>query len=189
MDGPAKQIAVVPGKMVEGLCATLASVAGSGAEMALATRRKLLARLSQRANKQHCDHVAHILMAGQGVPGYEEAFENLEDMTEAAALEVFVCMARRSARLARAYQTGDDPFGEVHKFLDRMAADRMAGQKRDLFHRLAREAIDEREAARAFSRNRHRATQGRDRHASPLLGFFGRTAVHSEIPSRRWDSR
>ncbi len=41
MESPAKQITVYPGKMVEGLWAALALVAGFGAT-ALATRRKLL---------------------------------------------------------------------------------------------------------------------------------------------------
>ena len=140
MESSAKQIAVYPGKKVTRLRAALALVAGVGAETALDTRRKLLTRLSKRANKEHRDHVAHILMVGQRVPGYEEAFENLERMTEEEALEVFVCMARRSARWDRAYRRGDDPFGEVQQFLDRMPADRMAGQKMDLFHRLALEA-------------------------------------------------
>ncbi len=143
MESPAKQITVYPGKMVEGLRAALALVAGFGAETASATRRKLLTRLGKRATEEHRDHVAHILMVGQRVPGYEEAFENFESMTEEEALEVFVCMARRSARWDRAYGRGDDSFGEVQQFLDRMAADRMAGQKMDLFHRLALEAIDE----------------------------------------------
>ncbi len=143
MESPAKQITVYPGKMVEGLWAALALVAGFGVETALATRRKLLTRLSKRANKEHRDHVAHILMVGQRVPGYEEAFENLERMTEEEALEVFVCIVRRSARFDRAYRRGDDPFGEVQQFLDRIPADRMAGQKMDLFRRLAHEAIDE----------------------------------------------
>ena len=103
MESPAKQITVYSGKMVEGLWATLALVASFGAETALVTRRKLLTRLSKRANKEHRDHVAHILMVGQRVPGYEEAFENLERMTEEEASEVFVCMARRSARWDRSY--------------------------------------------------------------------------------------
>ncbi len=143
MESPAKQITVYSGKMVEGLWATLALVASFGAETALVTRRKLLTRLSKRANKEHRDHVAHMLLVGQCAPGYEEAFENLERMTEEEASEVFVCMARRSARWDRSYGRGDDPFGEVQQFLDRMAADRMAGQKMDLFRRLAHEAIDE----------------------------------------------
>ncbi len=143
MESPAKQITVYPGKMVEGLWTALASAAGFCAETAWATRRKLLTRLSRRANKEHRDHVAHVLLVGQSVPGYEEAFENLERMTKEEAEEVFVFMVRRSARWDRIYRRGDDPFGEVQQFLDRMAADRMAGQKMDLFRRLAHEAIDE----------------------------------------------
>jgi hypothetical protein len=132
MEIPAKQMTVYPVKMVEGLWAALAL-----------TRRKLLTRLSKRANKEHLDHVAHILMVGQRVPGYEEAFENLERMTDEEASEVFVCMARRSARWDRLYRSGDNPFAEVQKFLDGMVADRMAGQKMDLFHKLALKASDE----------------------------------------------
>ena len=60
-------------------------------------------------------------------------------------------MARRSARWDRAYGRGDDPFGEVQLFLDRMAADRMAGQKMDLFRRLALEAFDELERRSVLS--------------------------------------
>ncbi len=116
-----------------------------------AKRHTLLTRLRKRGNKKHRDHVAHILLVGQCAPGYEEATENLERMTEEEALEVFVCMARRSARWDRAYRRGDDPFGEVQQFLDRMPADRMAGQKMDLFRRLALEAFDELE--RRFSEN------------------------------------
>ncbi len=167
MESPAKQITVYPGKMVEGLWTALASAAGFCAETAWAARRKLLTRFSNRANKEHRDHVAHILMVGEGVPGYEGAFENLERMTEEEALEVFVCMARRSARWDRTYRRGDDPFGEVQQFLDRMAAGRMAGQKMDLFHRLALEAIDELKAARALNHGRHRGPCRSQRRAGP----------------------
>ncbi len=152
MEIPEKQIAVYPCKMVEGPWTALALVASIGAETALATRRKLLTRINKRANKEYRDHVAHVLMVGQRVSGYEEALESLERMTDEEASEIFVCMARRSARWDRAYRGGDNPFGELQHFLDRMAADQMADQKMDLFHRLAREVIDEFEAARAFNR-------------------------------------
>ncbi len=152
MESPAKQITVYPGKKVEGLRAALALVAGFGVETALATRRKLLTRINKRANKEYRDHVAHVLMVGQRVSVYEEALESLERMTDEEASEIFVCMARRSARWDRAYGGGDNRFGELQHFLDRMAADHMADQKMDLFQSLSREAIDELEAARAFIR-------------------------------------
>ena len=145
MEIPEKQITVYPGKMVERLWTALAPVASIGAETALATRRKLLTQISQRANKEYRDHVAHVLMVGQRVSGYEEALESLERMTDEEASEVFVCMARRSARWDRVYRCGDDPFGEVQQFLDRMPADRMAGQKMDLFRKLALEPTAARE--------------------------------------------
>ena len=184
MESPAKQITVYPGKMVEGLWTALASAARFCAETAWATRRKLLTRLSKRANREQRVHVAHLLMVGQSVPGYEEAFEILKRMTEQEALEVFVCMARRSARWDRAYRRGDNPFEELQQCLDRMAADRMPGQKMDLFHRLTLEAIDELKAARAFNHGRHR---------EPFLGkrwpcrFRGRTECRGpgqQVPMR-----
>ena len=180
MDKPAKQITVYPGKMVERLWTALASAAGICAETARATRRKLLTRLSERANREQRDQVAHLLMVGQSVPGYEEAFENLKRMTEQEALEVFVCMARRSARWDRAYRRGENPFEDLQQCLNRMAADRMPGQKMDLFHRLAREAIDELNAARAFNHGRHRepfpSQQRTVRRAEP------RKAVAVQVP-------
>ncbi len=60
-----------------------------------AKRHNFLTRLRKRGNKKHRDHVAHILLVGQCAPGYEEATENLERMTEEEAVEVFVCMVRR----------------------------------------------------------------------------------------------
>ncbi len=180
MENPAKQITVYPGKKVEGLRAALALVAGFGAETALATRRKLLTRLSRRANKEHRDHVAHVLLVGQSVPGYEEAFENLERMTEEEAEEVFVFMVRRSARWDRIYRRGDDPFGEVQQFLDRIPADRMPGQKMDLFHRLTLEAIDELKAARAFNHGRHREPFSSQRRA--VRRAQPRKAVPVQVP-------
>ncbi len=187
MESPAKQITVYPGKMVEGLWAALALVAGFGAT-ALATRRKLLTRLSKRANEEHRDHVAHILMVGQRVPGYEEAFENLESMTEEEALEVFVCMARRSARWDRAYGRGDDPFGEVQQFLDRMPAGRMADQKMDLFRRLALEAFDKLEQRSAFpARDNIRDDKDEVRVRRQDRGYSGdhRLALQSEAVNDR----
>ena len=143
-------------------------------------RYNFLTGLSKRGNKKHRDHVAHILLVGQCAPGYEEATENLERMTEEEALEVFVCMARRSARWDRAYRRGDDPFGEVQQFLDRMPADRMAGQKMDLFRRLALEAFDELE--RRFSEN---IGVERLKLVSPVVatnGLAGHVAGTSALP-------
>ena len=189
MDNTAKPITAYPGKIAEGLLAAFSMVVGFGSEAASVAWRRLRAQLSKRSNKEHSDHVAHILMAGQRVPGYEEAFESLEEMTEAESLEVFVCMARQSARWDRAYRGGDDPFGDVRKFLDRLATDRISDQKMDLLHRLAHEAIGELKAARALNRGQRREAKGRDRYVSPLLEVFARPVPRSEIPSRRWDSR
>ena len=183
MENPAKQITVYPAKMVEGLWAALALAEGFGAETLSATRRKLLTRLSKRGNKALHDRVAHILLVGQCAPGYEEAFENLERMTEEEASEVFVCMARRSARWDRVYRRGDDPFGEVRQFLDRRPADRMAGQKMDLFRRLALEPIDKLERRSVYSTMDSIEEPKGEIGASPSQGLLGRPASRSECPS------